>query len=145
VAGEFYQRALRAFRDAGDRWGSARSLADLGYIYCEQREYTAAHARFREALVVYAELGHKRGIARALEGLASLGAARGQATRALKLAAAAAHLRRLMNAPLPLAEQSRLDQSLSSAWESLSEAEGKEAWAEGSGMNIESAVQYSLE
>ena len=33
-ARELYQRALSAFREAGDPWGSARSLTDLAYIDC---------------------------------------------------------------------------------------------------------------
>jgi predicted ATPase/DNA-binding winged helix-turn-helix (wHTH) protein len=144
IARDFYERALKAFRAAGDRWGSARSLADLGYVYCEQRDFEEAHAAHREALEVFSELGHKRGMARALEGSACLAAARGHAARALKLAAAATHLRRLISAPLPQAEQCELDRNLSSAWASLSETEGKGAWAEGSAMSIESAIQYSL-
>jgi predicted ATPase/DNA-binding winged helix-turn-helix (wHTH) protein len=145
AARDFYQRALKAFRETGERWGSARSLADLGYVYCEQREYEAAHAAYREALVVFAELGHKRGLARVLEGAACLAAARGQAARALRLAAAAAHLRRVIHAPLPQAEQSRLEQSLSSAWTLLSGTAGEDAWAEGSAMSVEIAIDYSLE
>ena len=82
-------------------------------------------AAFREALTVFAELGHKRGVARSFEGSACLAAAQGHAARALKLAAAAAHLRHLMGVPLTQAEQSRLDENLSTAWESLSETEGK--------------------
>lgn len=144
IARDCYQRALKAFRTVGDRWGSARSLADLGYVYCEQRNYEEAHAAHREALEVFSELGHKRGIARALEGFACLASARGQAARALKLAAAATHLRRLISAPLPQAEQSKLDRHLSSAWASLGEKEGNGAWEEGSAMSVESAVQYSL-
>jgi len=144
IARDFYERALEAFRAAGDRWGSARSLADLGYVFCEQRDYEEAHAAYREALEVFSELGHKRGMARALEGSACLAAARGHAARALKLAAAATHLRRLISPPLPQAEQSKLDRNLSSAWASLSETEGKGAWAEGSAMSIEGAIQYSL-
>jgi hypothetical protein len=73
-----------------------------------------------------------------------LAAARGDGARALKLAAAAAHLRELMSSPLPRAEQLRLDQSLAPAWESLSEANGKAAWAAGRAMSMESAIQYSL-
>jgi len=145
AARNYYQRALRAFRDAGDRWGSARSLADLGYVYCEQREYEAARNSYREALRVFAELGHRRGVARALEGSACLAAARGHAAHALTLAGAAEHLRRLISAPLPQAERSKLDQNLSSAWESLSKAEGTRVWAEGSAMSIESVIQYSLQ
>jgi predicted ATPase/DNA-binding winged helix-turn-helix (wHTH) protein len=145
VARDFYQRALKAFRVAADRWGSARSLADLGYVCCEQKDYEAAHAAYREALEVFSQLGHKRGMARALEGFACLAAARGDRVRTLKLAAAATHLRQLISAPLFQAEQIKLDQTLSSAWESLGEAEGKAAWAEGSALNIESAIEYSLQ
>jgi hypothetical protein len=51
----------------------------------------------------------------------------------------------LIGAPLHQAEQSKLDQTLLPAWESLSEAEGKHAWAEGFAMSLEKAIQYSLE
>ena len=145
VARDFYQRALSAFRAAGDRWGSARSLADLGHICCEQGEYPAAHGAYREALQIFAELGHRRGIARALEGFACLAAARGQAARALQLAGAATLLRHQLGAPLPQAEQNKIDQSLSGARASLSEPEGKDASTAGSAMSLEQAIQYSLE
>jgi predicted ATPase/DNA-binding winged helix-turn-helix (wHTH) protein/predicted negative regulator of RcsB-dependent stress response len=145
AAGDYYKRALTAFREAGDRWGCARSLADLGYVYCGQGKYEAARGAYREALEVFAELGHKRGIARALEGFACLAATRGQAERALKLAGAAEHLRRLISAPLPQAEQAELREKLSTAWKLLGQPEGKNAWAEGGAMNIESAIHYSLQ
>ncbi len=131
AARDCYQQALEAFREAGDRWGCGRSLADLGYVYCETRHFEAAHESYREALKVFVELGHRRGIARALEGSACLAAAQGRSARALKLAAAAEHLRRLISSRLPQAEQSRLEAKLSPAWESLKEAEGKRAWADG--------------
>jgi predicted ATPase/DNA-binding winged helix-turn-helix (wHTH) protein len=140
-----YQRALSAFREAGDPWGSARSLTDLVYIDCEQGDHLAAQAACREALEIFAGLGHRRGIARAVEGSACLALAQGHAERALRLAAAAAHLRQLISAPLHQAEQSKLDQMLQPAWQSLGEAEGKGAWTEGSAMSMERAIQYSLE
>jgi len=140
-----YQRALSAFREAGDPWGSARSLTDLGYIDCEQGDHLAAHAAYREALEIFAGLGHRRGMARALEGCACLALARRHPARTLTLAAVAAHLRQLISARLPQAEQSKLNQTLLLAWESLNDAEGKRAWAEGSVMSLEKAIQYSLE
>ncbi len=140
----FYGRALSAFREIGDPWGCARSLTDLGHVYCEQKEYQAAHAAYRESLELFAELGHKRGIARALEGSACLATARGDAARALNLAAAAAHLRRQISAPLPRAEQLRLDHNLLPAWKSLSEADGKKAWAAGYALSVEGAIAHSL-
>lgn len=140
-----YQRALSAFREAGDRWGTARSLADLGSIDCEQGNPLAAHAEYREALQIFAGLGHRRGIARALEGCACLAVAQGHAGRALKLVAAAAHLRTLIGAFLPQAEQAELDRKVLPAWQSLSDYDGQEAWAIGSAMNLEQAIRYSLE
>jgi len=145
AARECYRRALKAFRDASDRWGCARSLADLGHVYCEQKEYEAAQDAYREALQVFAELGHKRGMARVLDGLASLAAAQQHATRALKLAGAAEHFRRLAGTKLPQSEQTMLDENLSSAWKSLGGAEGKRAWAEGSALSIDDTLQYSLQ
>jgi predicted ATPase len=145
VARALYQRALLAFRETGDPWGSARSLTDLGSIDGEQGDYSAAHAAYREALEIFAGLGHRRGMARALEGSACLSVAQGHAARALTLVAAAANLRRQISAPLPQAEQFKLDRRLLYAWKSLTETEGKDAWAAGSAMSLEEAVQYSLE
>ena len=145
AARQLYQRAFSAFRKTADRWGSARSLTDLGYIDCEQGNYSTAHAAYREAIAIFADLGHRRGVARALEGFACLALARGYAARALRLAAAAAHLRKLISTPLPQDEQLKLEQRLVPAWESLTGPEGNAVWAEGSAMDLEKAVQYSLE
>ncbi|HEX7962564.1 MAG TPA: tetratricopeptide repeat protein, partial [Terriglobales bacterium] len=144
LARDLYQQALFSFRDAGDRWGCARSLADLGKVYCEEGAHDAAQTAYGEALKIFADLGHRRGLARILEGCACLALARGSAERALKLAAAAAHLRRLISAPLLQSEQQKLDQTLLAAWESFSDQEGKDVWAEGSAMSVEEAIQYSL-
>jgi predicted ATPase/DNA-binding winged helix-turn-helix (wHTH) protein len=138
-----YQRALSIFREAGDPWGAARSLTDLAYIDCEQGDHLAARTAFSEALGIFAGLGHRRGAARALEGCACVALAQGHAKRALKLAAAAAHLRQLVSAPLHQAEQSKLDQMLLPAWTSLTEVEGKRAWTEGSAMSLEEVIQDS--
>ena len=145
AARALYQRALSAFRETGDRWGSARSLTDLGSIDCEQGDPLAAHPEYSEALLIFAGLGHRRGIARALEGCACLAMVQGNAARALKLAAAAAHLRTLIGAFLPQAEHSKLEQKLLAAWESLSDLDGQEAWAIGSAMSLDGAIQYALE
>ena len=145
AARALYQCALLVFRESGDQWGAARSLTDLGGIDCEQGDHLSAHESYREALEIFAGLGHRRGAARALEGSACLALALGQAARALKLAGAAAHLRELISAPLTPAEQLKLDQALSQAWKKLSEPEGKSFWAEGFAMNLEKAIQYSLD
>jgi len=145
AAADFYHRALKTFRETADRWGCGRSLADLGQVYCEQKKYEAARDAYREALQMFAELGHKRGVARALDGVACLAAQRGYAAHALKLAAAAEHLRDILGARPHPVEQSKLDKNLSAAWKSLTPAEGKQAWNEGLAMSMEKAIQYSLQ
>ena len=102
-------------------------MTDLAYIEHELGNHAAAHAGYNEALEIFTSLGHRRGMARALEGCACLAMAQGQAERALKLAASAAHLRQVISAPLTQAEQSRLEETLLPAWESLSESESKKA------------------
>ncbi len=139
-----YQRALSAFRETGDLWGSARSLTDLAYIDCERGDHVAADSACREALEIFAGLRHRRGIARALESSACIVLAQGRPERALRLAGAAANLRQSISAPLHQAEQLELDRTLLLAWESVSEEEGKRAWAEGSAMSLENAIRYSL-
>jgi len=145
AARTLYQRALVAFREQGDPWGCARSLTDLGYMDCEEGDHGAAFAGYCEALAIFARLGHRRGIARALEGSACLSLARGRAARALTMAGAAAHLRRLISAPLPQAEQLKLDATLAPAWQSLGESEATRAWETGATMRLEKAIEYCLE
>lgn len=144
TARDLYRSALDTFRETGDLWGAARSLTDLAYVDCAGGNYTSARLACSEALGIFAELGHRRGIARALESSACLAAMQGEAARALKLAAAARHLRRSVGAALTGAEQSKLDESLLAAWNSLDVPDGQLAWAEGSAMSAETAIDYSL-
>jgi tetratricopeptide (TPR) repeat protein len=139
-----YKNALFAFRNTGDRWGQARSLADLGTIACELGEHSSAFANFRESLDIFTSLEHRRGIARVLEGLACHAVASGDAHRAISVVAAASHLRNVVSAPLPPAEQSKLDQKMLSAWQQVSELEGKKAWTEGYAMTLDNAIRHAL-
>jgi len=128
-----------------NRWGIARSLTDLAQIACDERDHATADAAYREALALFVALGHKRGIARALEGFACSALAQRDPARALAITAAAAHLRQWIGAPLLQAEQSQLREKLQAAWASLNEEESKTAHARGWAMSLETAIQYALE
>jgi predicted ATPase/DNA-binding winged helix-turn-helix (wHTH) protein len=143
-ARELYQKALTAFRGAGDRWGMARSLADLGAIACEQGELAKAYTAYKESLEIFTNLEHRRGLARVLEGLACLALGKGDARRALAVAGAASRLRQAVSAPLPPAEQAKLDENLRQAWQQLGEAGGKKAWEEGRALTTDHAIEYAL-
>lgn len=139
-----YEQSLAIFRELGDRWGTAGSLADLGNLSREQKDYAAAHLLYRESIQTFQELGHRRGIARLLECLACSASAQSKPERSLRLAGAAAALRQVLGAPLPLAEQAQLEGSLGTARQALSNTAASAAWLEGWGMPLEKAVQDAL-
>src|SRR5437899_7259306 len=112
------------FRELGDRWGIAGTLADLGSLAREQQNCPTAHSLYRESLKIFQELGHKRGIARLLECFACSAAAQLEAERSLRLAGAAAALRQSIGAPLTRAEQAKLESTLDPARQVLTHTAG---------------------
>jgi predicted ATPase len=139
-----YERALAAFREAHDPWGTGRSLTDLGYIHLEEGRLDEARSTFRESLEIFGNLRHRRGIARVLEGHATLALAKGDAAGALRLAAAASHIRRQIDAPLSRDEQARVDKTLEPARALLDAQESHKAWTEGASMPLDGAIAYAL-
>ncbi len=144
AARSLYERSLAMFRELGDRWGVAGSLADLGNLARDQRDFEAAHRLYRQSMGAFRELDHKRGIVRLLECVAGCAAAQSQPERALKLAGAAAALRRAVGtAPAP-ADQARLEKSLEPAREKLSGSASSAAWMEGWAMPVEAAIRDAV-
>jgi hypothetical protein len=139
-----YEQGLAIFRELGDRWGIAGTLADLGNLAREQQDCAAAHSLYRESLKIFQELEHKRGIARLLECFACSAAAQLQAERALRLAGAAAVLRQNIGAPLTPGEQAKLEAILARARQALTNTSGATAWLEGWAMPVEKAIEEVL-
>ena len=144
AARTLYERALAIFRELGDRWGIAGTLADLGSLAREQRSYPAAHSLCGESIKIFQELEHKRGIARLLEHFACSAAAQFRAERSLRLAGAAAALRKNIGAPLTPAEQAKLEAALEPPRQALTNTAGATAWLEGWAMPVEKAVAEVL-
>jgi predicted ATPase len=139
-----YRESLAAFRQLGDRFGIAGSMADLGNLAREQGDYTTARSLYRESLQIFQELEHRRGIARLLECFAGAAAAERHPERALRLAGAAAAIRRTLGAPLPRSERSKVETSLEPARQELSGAVSAAAWIEGWEMPIDRAIASAL-
>ncbi|HEV1995602.1 MAG TPA: hypothetical protein VGR03_14825, partial [Candidatus Acidoferrum sp.] len=131
-------------RELGDRWGIAGTLADLESLAREQRDYPAAHSLYQESMKIFHELDHKRGIARLLECFACSAAAQFEAERSLRLAGAAAALRKNIGAPLTPAEQAKLEAILHLARQALTNTAGATAWLEGWAMPVEKAIEEVL-
>jgi hypothetical protein len=122
----------------------ARSSTDLGYLACDEDDPQTAHALFEEAVAIFLELGHKRGIAKVLEGFACVAARQNNRERALRLAGAASSLRQTIGAALRPAEQAKLDATLKPMWQGDSAA-AKATWMAGWRMRLEAAIQYALD
>ncbi len=144
AARTLYEQSLTIFRELDDRWGIAGTLADLGSLAREGGNYPAAHSLYRESIRNFQRLEHKRGIARLLECFACSAAAQMEAERSLRLAGAAAALRQNIGAPLTPAEQVKLEASLESARQALSNTTGTTAWLEGWATPVDKAVEEVL-
>jgi tetratricopeptide (TPR) repeat protein len=138
-----YQASLEAFRELGDRWGIAGSLSDLGHLAREEGDFRAADSLYRQSIALFRELDHKRGVARLLESFACLAAAQAEPERSLRLAGAAAALRKSLGAPLTPAEHIKLETLLEPARKGLTTSGGA-AWLEGWVMPIEKAIEQAL-
>jgi len=139
-----YEQGLTIFRELGDRWGIAGTLADLGSLAREQGNYPGAHSLYRESIKIFQELEHKRGIARVLECFACSAAEQLEAERSLRLAGTAAALRRNIGAPLTPAEQAKLESALDPARQVLINAAGATAWLVGWDLPVEKAIEEAL-
>ena len=144
AARSYCEQSLVEFRRLHDIWGIASALSDLASLSCDQGNNAEARRLYGESIKMFQELGHKRGIARALECLAVSAAAQSQAEHALNWAGAAAALRQRLGAPLIYAEQRRLDKALEFARRALGDAAGLTAWMEGWAMPLEQAIQQAL-
>jgi predicted ATPase/predicted Ser/Thr protein kinase len=141
AARTLYEQGLAMFQKLDDHWGIAGTLADLGSLSREQGHYPAANSLYRESIRIFRELDHKRGIARLLECFACSAAAQREAERSLRLAGAAAALRRNIGAPLTAVEQAKLEISLHASREALTNIACSAAWSEGWALPIEKAIE----
>jgi predicted ATPase len=144
VARELYEQSLSIFRKLGDKWGVAGCLVDVGNLAREQGDEKKSRLYYAESMKLFQELGQKRGVARVLDCLACSAALQSQPERALRLAGSAAAMRRVLGAPLPVAEQTRLEKTLDLARQSISPAKAASAWMDGWTMATDNAIQEAL-
>jgi len=144
VARELYEQSLNIFRKLGDKWGVAGCLMDLGNLARDEGDEKKSRLHYAKSMKLFQELGQKRGMARLLDCLACSAALQSQPERALRLAGSAAAMRRVLGAPLPVAEQTRLEKALDLARQSLSPAKAAAAWMDGWTMATDKAIQEAL-
>jgi predicted ATPase len=144
AARALYEESLAIFRQLDDKWGMAGCLADLGSLACDRKDYQVSRSFYTESMKLFQELGQKRGIAHLLDTVACSAAAQSNPERSLRLAGAAAALRRVLGMQLPSTEQERLDEILHKARHELPDNIAAAAWMEGWATPVEKAIQYAL-
>jgi predicted ATPase/tRNA A-37 threonylcarbamoyl transferase component Bud32 len=141
-ARRLYEESLKEFQQIGDLWGVASVLRDLGDLASRSHDHLHAVDFYKDALAVFHKLGHRRGMAVVLEHLATCASCDNHPGYALKLAGAAAVMRKNLGISLSPAEQEELDQAISRARDKLPEAEQTKAWAEGGAMTADQALEF---
>jgi hypothetical protein len=144
-AGRLYLESEAMFRAAGDCWGMARSCTDRGHFAMVRGDLAEAGVQFVDALRLFQQLRHRRGIAILLEGCAQLMALQDRPTPALVIAAAARHLRDTIAVPGRSAQQARLEAALSPIRDALPPGVVQACCEEGAAMPLAAAISYALE
>ena len=139
-ARRWFERAIEAFNALGMTLASASATADLGTACVENGHEEEGRGLLCAALGVYAGAGHTRGIARTFEELALAAARAGQNARALRLAGAAASLRRTVGAP-SATERTRLSRVVGP----LVQADVRGEFERGRALALDAAVTMALE
>jgi len=144
IARALYEQSLTLFRELGDKWGIAGCLVDLANLARDHGDYQTSRSHYVESMKLFQELGQKRGMARLLDCLACSAALQSKPERALRLAGAAAAMRRVLGAPLPLAEQARLEKTLDLARRSVPPAIAAASWMDGWTTPADNVIQDAL-
>jgi predicted ATPase len=145
LAESLYLQSFAGFRDLGDAWSAGSLLTDLGGLALSRGEVAKGvdfYRRANDAFQLHG--GHRRGLARVLEGFALAASLDGDAQRAIRLAGAAAALRNALGTPLTAAEQQQVTSGLELAHAKLSPAARSQAWSEGWTMSLDQAIEYGL-
>jgi predicted ATPase/class 3 adenylate cyclase/DNA-binding CsgD family transcriptional regulator len=137
--------ALARYRRAGDCWEIAHSLSNLADVAQLEGRHADARDSLEEAVALYRDLGDRQGVVHCIEGLAALASALAAPERAVGLVAAAATIREALGGPGSPTRRTRLQQVLTAAQQTLTEADYAAAWEQGRSLSVERAVGYALE
>ena len=106
-------------------------LADLASVDLQAGEYANADRSITAALQAFRALGHQRGVARQLESLAWCASCQSRDESAVRLASAAAAIRRRIGAPAKQKEKDTVERTLAQASTRLTLEAFAHAWKDG--------------
>jgi hypothetical protein len=122
----------------------ARSLVALGRVKRAQGQVLPASDLLLEGLDLFRALGHKLGIAFAIEELGALRAVQNDGEQAAMLFSTAYALREKMGAPLPPVDRPAYDSVVAGCRAQLGETAFAEAWARAAAKPFQEVVEEVL-
>jgi len=138
-----FEEALQHSRDADDAGGVKLALTNLGFTTLEQGRLTDAASLFRASLSVPVELT-RSGADEAIEGLAAIAVARGNAATAARLLGATEEWRRKVAYMQEPFESAIRDRTVTAARRALGERVYRGLAQEGAALDLDEAVKLAL-
>ncbi len=143
-ASAYYDESRDLARSIGDERILTSILHNLGNVARWAGDYPVADAYYRESLELKLRRDDKPAVAISLEGFADLATAQGLQSRAIKLYAAAAMLRRTIGIPVPDSEIMEVDRDVARLRAIQGADEFSKAWGEGEALSEADAIAYAL-
>ncbi|MGH9166433.1 MAG: ATP-binding protein [Acidimicrobiia bacterium] len=143
-AAEAMRAALRRLEGTGERYMEGQTRLALAWAHLAGRHYDEARGELVQAIESSAETGDLTSLAHALRWMATIEAAAGSVPRAVRLAASAERLRRILGGG-PTMAVAGLEEPDLTARRALDEEDFEQGWAEGEAMTLEEAVAYARE
>lgn len=151
AAGDFagaramYEESFAMWERLGDKSGCAWSLFNQGCLAFDQGDYQSARTLLRSSLVLRRIDGHRPGLLRLFEAIASLASMEGQSIRAARLAGAASALREAFGLRQLPTSRARLERPLDIVRRALGEHTFLSSWAEGQSLTLEEAILEAMD
>ena len=139
-ATELLEESMAICRTLGDMRGVSSPLLNLGVVALEAHDCVRAHVLICEAAALRGELGDRLGLIECLEGLGRVAAAAGNDELAAESLAAGDARRAELRAPLSPVDRDDLAPVLAALRTRLGVAGFSAAWARGSALSLEEAV-----
>jgi predicted ATPase len=144
-AAQLTEEGVTLFRELVAKGDVALGLCNLGWIALLQDDLGKAADIYKESLSLAWEIGLNPIVQSALEGVACLAGAKGEAQRAARLWGAAQALQEAKGIPRDIDFLAEADARISALRSGMGEEAWEEAWRKGRAMTLDEAVSYALE
>jgi tetratricopeptide (TPR) repeat protein len=137
------EEALSILQRIGDRAEIANTLNSLAEVALDQQDSDACETFLLESLQLTRELGNLRALAFLFEAFAFNASNQGNSERCLKLFGASRSLRSSIGAPLPKADESKIQEKIEEIRQDHPETEVKKLMDRGASLALSAALDYA--